>query len=115
VKPSSRKYAEWEQAIGQVQPGMTRAAVETILGDPARVVSPGEIEILSYCDEQLGDAVYGIRVAYREGRVAQCYLGFELCEPKAPPSRASRYFQLFLVVLIGAIAALLHGWFLARQ
>jgi hypothetical protein len=88
--------------MGRVPAGWTQAEVEQVLGNPSR-------------DEQLGDAVYGIRVAYREGRVAQCYLGFELCEPKAPPSRASRYFQLFLVVLMAAIAVLGYGWYLARQ
>ena len=116
MKPGSRKYAEWEQAIGQVKRGTTKAEVEKILGTPSRVISPDPIEILSYRDEQIGDAIYGVRVAFTNGVVSQCYLGFELCDPKpvTRTSRASRYFQSFLVALIGAIVILLYAWLSAR-
>jgi hypothetical protein len=116
VKPGSRKYAEWEQAIGQVKRGTTKAEVEKLLGTPSRVISPTPAEILSYRDEQIGDSVYGIRVAFTNDVVSQCYLGFELCDPKpvAAASRTSRYFQLFLVVLTVAIVMLLYAWLSAR-
>ena len=95
---------------------MTKAEAEKILGTPSRAISPDPIEILSYRDEQIGDTTYGIRVAFTNSIVSQCYLGFELCDPKpiAAASRTSRYFQLFLVVLIGAVVILLYAWLSTR-
>ena len=116
MKPSSRKYAEWEQCIGRVKAGMTKTEVEQILGSVSRLVHAAETEILAYCDEQIGDAIYSIRVAFSNGVVSQCYLAFELCDskPAGTSSRAVRYFQLFLIVLLGAVAALIYAWFATR-
>ncbi len=116
MKPNSRKYAEWEHAISRIKQGMTKVQVAGLLGEPSRLVSSDKIEILSYREEQTGDAVYGIRIAFTDGLVTQCYLGFELCDPKPTPpaSRASRRLQLLLVVILGAALILLYGWYLAR-
>jgi len=95
---------------------MTKAEVEQVLGPPSHLVNPGELEILAYRPEQIGDAIYSIRAAFQNGLVAHCYLAFELCEakPERPLSRSARYFQLFLVVLLGALAALIYAWFATR-
>ena len=74
----SRKYGEWEEFIGKIKAGMARAEVEQVLGSPSRVVSAGPNEIIAYREEQIGQSIYSIRVAYTDQRVSQCYLGFEV-------------------------------------
>ena len=95
---------------------MTKAEVEQVLGPPSHLVHPGELEIFAYRPEQIGDAVYSIRAVFNNGLVSQCYLAFELCDAKPgwPASRVPRYFQLFLVVLLGAVAALIYAWFATK-
>ena len=72
--------------------------------------------ILSYRDEQIGDALYGIRVAYTDNLVTQCYLRFKLCEPKMAQRQSLiwRLVQLFLIVLIAVVGMLLHIWISTR-
>jgi hypothetical protein len=117
AKPSPQKYAEWERLIGKVQTGTLKADVEQILGNPSRTIFTGEMEILSYRDEQIGDALYGIRVAFADNRVCQCYLGFELCEGDGRPKsqKRSERFQLLLVVILAAIGFLIYSWWQMRQ
>jgi hypothetical protein len=112
MKPSSQKYAEWERIIGRVQKGISKADAEQVLGNPSRIISSGEIEILSYCDEQIGDTLYGIRVAFAGNRVSQCYLGFELCDGDMRPKsqRRSERLQLLLAVVLAAIGFLVYYW-----
>ena len=116
MKPSSRKYAEWEQSISRVKTGMTKAEVDRFLGAPSALVHSGELEIFAYHLERIGDTIYSIRTAFNNGQATQCYLGVELCDSVAPnkSSTAARYFQLFLVVIIGAVMALIYAWFAAR-
>lgn len=116
MKPSPGKYAEWEQTIGRIQKGMTRTEAEQILGAPSRLVSPGTNEIIAYRAEQIGNAVYGIRVVYTDNRVSQCYLGLELCEGDArgKAQKRSERFQLFLLVLGVAIVFLIYCWLKTR-
>ena len=116
MKPGSRKYAKWERVIGCVQKGMTKAEAERILGSPSGVVSSGSVEILAYQAEQIGNAIYSIRVAFSDNRVEQCYLGYELCEgdARSQSQKRSERFQLFLMVLIVAAAFLLYYWLTSR-
>lgn len=116
MKPSSKKHAEWERTIARVQKGMTKPEAGQILGPPSRTVSKGTTEILAYQAEQIGDAISSIRVAFTDGRVEQCYMGYEWCEGDARnrPQKLSERLQLFLVVLIAAIAFLLFYWLKTR-
>lgn len=116
MKPGSRKHAEWEQSIGRVTTGMTKAEVEMVLGPVSRPVHAAEPEILAYREERIGGAIYSIRVAFNHGLVSQCYLAFELGDAQAAAgaSRAVRCFQLFLIILVGAVAALIYAWFATR-
>src|SRR5882762_11049307 len=100
MKPSSKKYAGWERTIGRVQKGMTKPEAEQILGPPSRTVSSGTLEIFAYQAEQIGNAIYSIRVAFTDGRVSQCYMGYELCagDARSKVQKRSERFQLFLVV-----------------
>jgi hypothetical protein len=116
MKPSPGKYAEWERTIGRIQKGMTRTEAEQILSAPSRLVSAGTNEIIAYRTEQIGNAVYGIRVVYTDNRVSQCYMGFEIVEGDARgkgQKRAER-FQLFLLVLGVAVVFLLYYWVKTR-
>jgi hypothetical protein len=109
VKPGSAQFAAWEQAIGQVRKGMTKTDVHQILGPVSKVVSSGAIEILAYRLEKIGDAFYSIRVAFSNGLVDQCYMGYELDdsvgphERTIPNARAAGAFAL----LAGAVLAYL--------
>ena len=93
----SRKYDEWERIIGTIKVGMVRTEVEQLLGSPSRVVSTAPEEIIAYRAEEIGQAIYSIRVAYTNERVSQCYLGFELCDVKGRcnPQRRSLWSRLF--------------------
>ena len=116
MEPSPRKYAEWERTIGCIKEGMTRSEVEQILGPPSRLVSAGTTEMVAYRAEQIGNAVFSIRVAFSGNRVSQCYLGFDLCEgdARSKTQKWSERFQLFLVVLIVAVVLLLYVWLKTR-
>jgi hypothetical protein len=117
IKPNSLKYAEWEETIGHIQMGMSRATVEQILGKSSRTIFTREMEILSYRDEQIGDTLYGIRVAFTNEKVSQCYLGFELCDGDVRPNsqKRSERFQLLLVVLLAATGLLIYYWWQTHQ
>lgn len=97
--------------MGLIRIGMTAGEVATILGHASRDISSGEVVISSYRDEQIGDALYGIRVAFKDGLVAQCYLGFELLQSDLATQTSStrRRLQLLLVVIIGVAVVLLVG------
>ena len=64
--------------MSRVQAGMTRAEVESRLGQPSRRVGTTEVDIWSYDLRRLGDTLYSIRVAFAGDRVSQTYFGMEL-------------------------------------
>jgi len=116
MKPSSFKKARWKQTIDRVQKGMTQSEAEQILGAPSNTVSSGPMEILAYQAEQIGGAVYSIRVAFADGRVSQCYMGYELCEGdcRSQAQKRSERFQLFLAVLLAIVVVLIYAWWKNR-
>jgi hypothetical protein len=116
MNPSPGKYAEWERTIGRIQKGMTRTEAEQILGAPSSLVSSGANEIVAYRAEQIGDAVYSLRVAYTDNRVSQCYMGLELCEgdARSKSQKRSERLQLLLVVAGVAIVFLIYYWLKTR-
>ena len=79
-------------------------------------VSTGTTEIIAYRAEQIGNAIYSIRVVYTDDRVSQCYMGFELCEGdvRSKSQKLSERFQLVLLVLGVAIVFLLYYWLKTR-
>ena len=98
--------------MGRIRIGMTATEVATVLGNASREISSGEVMINSYRDEQIGNTLYGIRVEFKDGLVAQCYLGFELLQSDLATQTSStrRRLELLLVVIIGVAVVLLVGW-----
>ena len=101
----SRKYDEWEELIGKIKMGMAKAEVEQILGSPSGVISTAPAEIIAYREEQIGQSIYSIRVAYTDDRVAQCYLGFEICNAKTSleSQKARNRFLLAAIIIAGVV------------
>lgn len=96
---------------------MARSEAEKVLGVPSQSRNSGGFEIVTYQAEQIGDDVYGIRVAYSDGVVSQCYLYFEQCETARvgkTSSRLSERLQLALVVLLAAIGLAVYFWLRGR-
>lgn len=111
MSPDSRKIREWEELIGRVPRGATKVEAEAILGPPSRTIARGEAEILSYRDEIIDGTLYGIRVAYTEGRITQCYLGFELTgnEPSNPSPIPGHERKVGVVALLMAAPVVYFG------
>jgi hypothetical protein len=73
------RYLIWQWRMRKIRSGMTADEVVHRLGLPTGKITTGECEIWNFDLGRIKDMQYSIRVAFRDGRVSQVYLGMEAC------------------------------------